>query len=319
VRRFLPVRRRRVRSDTGLPILLLSFNRPHYLKEVLLALAAQPGLGPGRVHLFQDGAVNAYSGRVAAQQADVDACIALFRQHFPGGRVYAAPANVGIAENFLRAERFAFEELGAECAYFFEDDLVPAPTYLTVMDRLHEAIRHEDRIAYFAAYGDHTASLARQRAAPKALITLGHHWAFGLKRSHWQMMQPLLAPYYALVIGRDYAARSSQAVRAALRRDGLAPAHSSQDNVKAFVTTCLRRARINTVACFGRYVGETGMNFTPERFTAMGFGKTHLFDRRPPRAFATPSTDEIEGSISAMAEIFADSYRRTADPPAPHA
>jgi hypothetical protein len=291
------------------PILLLSFNRPHYLRQVLGALAPQVGLETERVHLFQDGAVNAYSGRVAARQGDVDACVALFRRHFPQGRVHAAPANVGIAENFLRAERFAFEELDAEYAYFFEDDLVPAPAYLAVMDRLRLAVRDAERIAYFAAYGDHHASLARQRTAPRALATLGHHWAFGLKRSHWQAMQPLLAPYYALVVGRDYAALPSRAVRTTLRRDGLAPVHASQDNVKAFVTTCLGRARVNTVACFGRYVGETGAHFTPERFAAMGFGGTRLFDGRPPRRFPTPTPAEIDRSVAAMAAIFADADR----------
>src|SRR5262245_59654092 len=121
------------------PVLVLSFNRPHYLRQVLEGLA--PGLEGERVHLFQDGAGNAYSGRVAAQPEDVEACIALFRRQFPGGRVHPAPANIGIAENFLRAERFAFEELDAECAYFFEDDLVPVPAYLTVMDRVFRAVR----------------------------------------------------------------------------------------------------------------------------------------------------------------------------------
>jgi hypothetical protein len=265
-------------SNAPPPVLILSFNRPHYLRQVLEGLA--DGLEAERAHLFQDGAVNAYSGRVAAQQEDVDACVALFRRQFPGGRVHPSSANIGIAENFLRAERFAFEELGAECAYFFEDDLVPAPAYLAVMDRLFRAVRNEDRIAYFAAYGDHHASLARQRAAPRALATLGHHWAFGLKRSHWRAMEPLLAPY-----------------------------HASQDNVKAFVTTCLGRARINTVACFGRYIGETGAHFTPERYAAMGFGGTRLFDGRAPRSFPTPTSAEIERSVAAMAAIFAEANR----------
>jgi hypothetical protein len=300
---------RRARAGAEVPILLLSFDRPHYLKKTLDGLAAQPGLRPDRVHLFQDGAVNAYSGRMVARQADVDACVALFRQRFPGGRVHAAPANIGIVENFLRAERFAFEELDADCAYFFEDDLVPAPAYLAAMDRLHSAVQDEDRIAFFAAYGDHTASLARQRATPRALITLGHHWAYGLKRSHWRRMAPLLAPYYALVVGRDFAARSSLAIRRALRREGLAPVSSSHDNVKAFLATCLGWARINTVACFGRYIGETGVNFTPERFAAMGFAGTRLFDGRPPRTFSTPTSGEIDRSVAAMAAIFAEADR----------
>ena len=290
-------------------MVLVSFNRPHYLRQVLQGFAAQPGLAPERMHLFQDGAVNAYSGRMAAEQADVDACIALFRQYFPAGRVHAAPANIGIGENFLRAERFVFEELEMECAYFFEDDLVLSPAYLMVMDRLYQAIKHEDRIGYFAAYGDHAASLDRQRAAPAALITLGHHWGFGLKRSHWRAMQPLLEPYYELIVRRDYKVRPTDAIKAVLQQNRLAPAHSSQDNVKAFVTTCLGSARINTVACFGRYIGETGIHFTPKRFVEMGFHATRLFDGPPPEAFVTPTTEEIELGVSRMAAIFAEAYR----------
>ena len=310
MRRLLPAwMRRDPRALRSTPVVLLSFNRPHYLQQVLQGLAAQPDLASERVHLFQDGAVNAYSGRIAAEQAEIDACIALFRQYFPAGRVHAAPANIGIAENFLRAERFVFEELGTECAYFFEDDLVPSPAYLTVMDRLYEAVRREDRIGYFAAYGDHTAGLDRQRAAPTALITLGHHWGFGLKRSHWREMQPLLEPYYELVVGRDYKARPADAIKTVLRWNGLAPVHSAQDNVKGFVTTRLGRARINTVACFGRYIGETGVNFTPERFVEMGFHATCLFDGPPPKAFATPTTTEIELGVSKMIAIFAEAYR----------
>lgn len=291
------------------PIALFSLNRPHYLAEVLKSFAAQPGLAPERLHLFQDGAVNAYSGRVAADQKDIDTCIALFRRHFPGGRVHASPVNIGVDENFIRAERFVFEELGAECAYFFEDDLVFLPAYLTVMERLYAAVWDEPRIGYFAAYGDHMVSLDRQRAAPTALRTLGHHWGFGLKRAHWQAMQPLLRPYYQLVVGGDFEKIPHRAVRTALRWNEMAPANGGQDNVRAFVTTRLGVARINTVVCFGRYIGETGLHFTPKRFVEMGFHQTELYDGPTPTAFACPTRAEIDHHVGQMAAIFAESSR----------
>jgi hypothetical protein len=59
-------------------------------------------------------------------------------------------------------------------------------------------------------------------------------------------MQPLLEPYYERIVRRDYKVRPTDAIKAVLQQNRLAPAHSSQDNVKAFVTTCLGSARINT-------------------------------------------------------------------------
>ena len=58
----------------------------------------------------------------------------------------------------------------------------------------------------------------------------------------------------------------------------MAPANAAQDNVQAFVTAVLGRARVNTVACFGRYIGEKGTHFTPGRYVQMGFHGTCVFD-----------------------------------------
>ncbi|MFC1665202.1 hypothetical protein ACFL17_06190 [Pseudomonadota bacterium] len=303
------LRRDQLRDEGVPPVVLISFDRPHYLQQVLEGFTAQRALVPERVHLFQDGAVNAYSGRVAAEQADIDACIALFRHLVPRGHVHIAPANIGITENFLRAERFVFEELGAEYAYFCEDDFVPSPEYLTAMGRVYQAVRYEDRIGYFAAYGDWRANLDRQRAAPTALILLTHQVAFGLKRSHWSMMQPVLQPYYQLVIGRDEKVLPTKAILAALQRNKLAPANAAQDNVKFFVTTLLGSARINTLACFGKYIGETGEHMTPGRYAKLGYHKTCLFDGPLPDTFETPTNEQIESYISQMTEIWAKAYQ----------
>jgi hypothetical protein len=63
---------RRVRQP---PIVVISANRPDYLREVLASLAAQQGVGiAGReVLLFQDGARHPRSGRLAAGPAAIAA------------------------------------------------------------------------------------------------------------------------------------------------------------------------------------------------------------------------------------------------------
>src|SRR5579875_1959877 len=120
------------------PVAVMSFNRPEFLRPVLLSLKAQraDGLEGREIHLFQDGARNRYSRMSYAREADIEASLACFREIFPDGTVHYSGDNVGIAENFGTAEEYFFLERGFDCAYFFEDDMVLSPAYLTMMQAL---------------------------------------------------------------------------------------------------------------------------------------------------------------------------------------
>lgn len=191
------------------PIVVLAFNRPQYLGSVLRSLARQTvDVSKRPVFLFQDGAVNAYSKIRYARDEDIAASIAVFESHFPDGEVIASSNNIGVAENFSRAERHVFETYRYECAYFFEDDLILSKHYIETMDNIWRQVRTIDEIAYFSAYGDHLTRESPSSYALGAQVkTLQHHWAFGLKRSHWLEMQPLIRPYLDLITGKDYRSR----------------------------------------------------------------------------------------------------------------
>jgi hypothetical protein len=289
------------------PIILLCFARPDYLRQVVESLAANETAGR-EIHLFQDGAVNAYSGIRYAEDETIAACVKLFTDFFPRARVHLSKENIGICESFLRAEKFAFEELGAEVAYFFEDDLVLSPHYLAVMDLLWEGVKDCERIAYFAAYGDHQASPRDQEAGRHRVVPMDHMWAFGLRATHWKEMSRFLKPYYDLVIGRDYRQRNHEAIRNWYHSLGHAPGGTSQDFAKALGTNLLDRWGARTHACWGRYVGETGVHCTPEFFERCGFGRTIMMDR-PLDRIEIPDLAVIEKEI---AEERAR-YRKTAE------
>ncbi len=63
------------------PIAVMSFDRPGYLREVLVSLAAQKDaqIEEREIFLFQDGWRNEFSGRVAADEHDIAACVLVFR------------------------------------------------------------------------------------------------------------------------------------------------------------------------------------------------------------------------------------------------
>jgi hypothetical protein len=260
------------------PIAVMSFNRPDYLRQVLSSLAAQEGaaIGEREVFLFQDNWRNAHSGRICAEPEEIEACIAVFREIFPAGHVMASPHNIGVAENFFRAETHAFREIGADCGYFFEDDLVLAPHYLATLDRLRDLCGEGGQVGYFACYGNLQASEADQRRNARVLRRLGHLWGFGLFRQHWEEMQPVMADYYGMVLGRDYRGRPSAEILRRYRERGIDVGVSSQDDVKKAVTYHLGRVALNTNLVNARYIGAVGLHMNAAKFEAAGFTRTLL-------------------------------------------
>lgn len=294
------------------PIAILSFNRPDYLRQVLASLAAQQSaaLDRRKIILFQDGWHNAYSNRGAARFEDIEACIAAFRAAIPHGEVMAAPNNLGVAENYRRAETHLFETLDSDCGFFLEDDLVLAPRYLATLDALRAATEGVDAVGYFACYGNLQASLADQLARPGLMRRLEHLWGFGLYRRHWRAMQPLLAEYYDLVVGRDYhpRARRTPEILARYRARGIPVAVSSQDDVKKAITYHLGRVALNTNLVSARYIGESGLHSNPQRYLASGYDRTVV----PEVARVAFNLPDAEGLAAMRAREFDERRRRIA-------
>jgi hypothetical protein len=258
------------------PIVVLSFNRPQFLEPMLASLKAQhgPGIDGREIHLFQDGAINRYSRIRYANDADIAASMAVFRRYVPNGTIHHSLDNVGICENYRRAEHYIFEHRQFELALFLEDDLVLSPAYLAMMGRLCAWATATPNVAYVAAYGDYY--LAPETAADRCheLRTLDHLWAFGLVRRHWRAMQPLLEPYYNVVCGTDYGRRDHRKIFSLYAAGDTAPRASSQDAAKAFVCDRLGLWRANTVVPFARYIGTVGQHMTPGAFAEIGFDRT---------------------------------------------
>jgi hypothetical protein len=289
------------------PIVVMSFNRPQFLEPVLASLKAQRGgLLEGReINLFQDGAVNQYSRVRYAKDADIYASIEVFHSHFPNGTVHHSADNIGICENYRRAERFLFEERELEVGYFLEDDLVLSPVYVEMMDRIYAWAVTTPNVAYFAAYGDYYAAPAELAARRRELATLDHHWGFGLIRRHWRKMQPLLEPFYDIVCGNDYSRRDHRRIYALYESFEAAPRASSQDAAKAFACDRLGLWRANTVVPFAKYIGNIGQHMTPETFSAIGFDRTVIANERVDD-LRFPDEPQIEHRLSEQRAQFSE-------------
>ena len=291
-------------KPTLIPIVVIAFNRPGYLRRTLISLRAQRGADVvgRRVLLFQDGAVNPYSGRRGAEDTQIAESIAVFHEFFPSGEIHASPVNLGVGLNFERAENKVFCELNVPIAYFFEDDLELGPYYVTTMDRLATLAMSHDKIGYFAAYGDRRLPLEEQRRRASELQALDHNWAFGLTQRQWRRSSPYVEQYLKLIRGKDYRDRSIADIVELFHSWGMGAAATSQDSSKGLA--CLRTGglRINTVACFGRYIGAEGEHTNPTIFRQMGFDTTAVVEEN---LFALDKLDAAQlASIKAKLTVF---------------
>lgn len=263
------------------PLAILSFNRPGHLEQVLRSLVAQrQDLTRRRIYLYQDGAVSPITGRRFAEDADIEACRELFRRLIPWGEERFAAANLGVAKNYRRAEEELFADPANAIVYFFEDDLVLHPHYLDLLDRL--ALRTENLsapVGQFAAYGGLVDPVWRQYLERYRLQRMAISWAFGLRRSSWELMQPSLAEYYTLLEDRDYRDRDTPAILEHFRSRGMALSVSSQDGVKRAILHKLGHFALRSSAAAARYIGAEGEHMRAEKFERDGFAHTQWLKR----------------------------------------
>jgi hypothetical protein len=285
-------------------IAILSFNRPHYLREVLSSLRIQVCEGD-EIALMQDGAVNPWSGRVKASQESIEECINIFRSMIPWGTVLQSSENISIALNYERAEKYFFETLRRPHVLILEDDLVLSPQYLRVTETLLELARLEKRIAYVSAYGNFWASLDEQRRRQTELQHMHENWGFAMTREAWLEERPFRERYLGLLEGRDYSERDSFRIRNFYWERGWNVSATSQDAARWVASVELGKVRLTTFACHARYIGEMGEHYRPQLYLSSGFDKTVMIDT-PVAKPSLPAPEQIDLWLETERKRFRD-------------
>ncbi|MEE4317585.1 MAG: class I SAM-dependent methyltransferase [Erythrobacter sp.] len=270
------------------PIAVISYNRPDLLERFLASLKQQTvAVNPSQVALFQDH----------GDPAEAD-CMAVFRAAFPEGEVFQSDTNLGVALNIDRAERHVFETLGADVAYFFEDDLILGPHYLEALGQLADFALGEERVSYVAAYGSHRTDAAEQSERSGELVLMDHKWGFALTRRQWERQKPIIEPYLEIIRQRPYRQRDNAAIKAYYHKLGYAQAGTSQDGAKDVAGAVLGTVKLMSLACFARYEGRDGLHMRPELFDELGYGKTEVFAGSPD--FDLPSSEQLDTWVERM-------------------
>ena len=63
--------------------------------------------------------MNRWSCLRHARQEDIDACLNLFKRSFPNGKIHYDVDNIGICENYYRAEEYFFSANSFEFGLVF--------------------------------------------------------------------------------------------------------------------------------------------------------------------------------------------------------
>ena len=268
------------RGFVPLPIAIISFDRPEYLKQVLASLRPQVDRRYP-IFLFQDGGWNPHSRQTRCNPDAIAKCIALFRKIIPWGIVFASDCNLGIADNYERAEQEIFGRMEAPQALFLEDDLVLSPNFLTATHMMLDLAKQEQRISYVSAYGNFWADLHDQVSHRRELIHMHENWGFAMTRQAWLAERPFRQEYLRLLQGKDYTQRDSQAIIQFYSQRGWKTLITSQDGARWIASLELGKVRLTTFPCYARYIGRTGIHFTEKLYDQSGLAGATFFTGRP--------------------------------------
>jgi hypothetical protein len=267
------------RKHAPLAIVIFSFDRPDYLEPVLASLLAQTDLDGTGIHMFQDGAVNAFSGVRRAADEDVEACAELFERMVPAGTLHRSEPNIGECFMKDRAERHVFRELGFDRALFLEDDLVLCPWYVEVIRALLARFEKQPRVGMVGAYGavPHW-SVEQQHARRRELELLGHHWGYAFRRDCWEARLPLWDEYIELIRDCDDRMLPREAIKAWQRDHGIHQVVSTHDGTDEMCLFLAGQVKLNTMVNNATYIGSRGVHFDERLFRELGFDRTVTYD-----------------------------------------
>jgi SEC-C motif len=261
---------------------LIAYTRLEYLQLVWASIHEQTIAGRPLsefydIHVFQDGlwAGDSYEVRIAHEE------VRKWMDELPSGvTVHRQSANLGIALHYDFIEKLLFVERGYEYVVFCEDDLVLAPGYMSVMDRMADTFHDDHRVGMMSAHpGDPTVSLELQRKYRNRWAPMGHNWGCGISRSFWERRQPLVECYLNLVRDAPYRHRNDWLIYNWLARIGFRPFFaSSQDFIKTCATYALGAVKLSTYPNLARPIGRIGVHSTPDLFERMGFHRTVVLD-----------------------------------------
>ncbi len=260
-------------------VAILSFNRPDYLKKVIDSVKEQT-YTDFDYWLFQDGNLNQFSWRRAANQTDIDKCIEIFKEAFPKGKVEYSKTNIGIGLNWKRCEEQLFLEEEYEEVIFLEDDLVLSPPYMETMVNMFDQFRDDDRVGMINAYGEVGGNRFPEVGPPSLIRRMGHLWAIGVSKKQWLKRRKLMLEFYDIIGDKDYRFRPWQEIANFYAANGIKQDIAlGQDGCKTAVLLLSKQVKVSPSVNLAKYIGEKGFHADPANYQMHQYGTMPVYDK----------------------------------------
>lgn len=167
------------------PIALFVYRRPEPTLRALRRLKACDGFTESRLHVFSDGPKN------PEQAAQVDEVRRIVATEMPGARLVARPWNIGLAKSVGEGVTQLAEAHGR--VIVLEDDLAPAPDFLTWMDRALDRYADDDRVMQISGH-----MFGVDVGAHPVFLPFISSWGWATWARAWKHFDPTLAGAEAL-------------------------------------------------------------------------------------------------------------------------
>lgn len=253
-----------------LGIAIIAFDRPQYTRRLLASLEQQTDLEGVAFHFWQDGAVNAYSGRVAGDQNRIEQTRALWaKAELPCKHTHWRIQNVGIGIHQFEALEWMIQRYRQ--IVILEDDVVLSPFWLRLVRVLYGQMDEWPDVFSFSLGFRRRCGRGQIAANLNRLTTArSHWWAECFTAANWARVRGNFLLYYRLIQEVDYANLPREEILALYEADGWDWPYVTQDAAKEWAVW--RADMVRAVAVVNRAIGigKEGMHFNPAIFKAAG-------------------------------------------------
>jgi len=264
-------------------IAIIAHKRWLVTMRLLASLEASKSLENVDFHLFQDGAVNIFTGGRTARDEDIARSIRIFEQsNLPCKTVHAQEGNVGMALNQLYATDYLAEHYSR--LMVIENDTVLSPYFLGMAHHLFDDLEDQADTFCFSPGFRRNCSLGVMDKHLSELKPLwGHTNCECFLASGWARIRhvPTFEEYHELAGTAEHPASQNQKIRELFIRAGWrAGLSTTQDNARNVVINEIGMRRMMLTVNRAINTGVVGVHFGAQLFHQMGFnGQTpYIFE-----------------------------------------
>lgn len=289
-------------NSQSLAVGIASFDRPQYFGLMLDSLVKNEEKANTDFFLFQDGAVNKFSGRKWGEPQNIEKCLELWRNaDLPNKHTIQRELNVGIGINKFKSGEYLFNERNYEQVLFLEDDWLLSKYYLGLVRVLLKECYANDRVGIVSCIGRPGFSFEEKKSELSSLETgafLLAAWA--TTKTKWNRIRIDLLKYYDFIKNIDYKQRPTPKILEFFRQGGMRISSSSFDGGLFYAELKAGMFPLNTVINRVKPIGREGVHFNPEAFERLKLSEFKLDefeDDKTRQAFAPFNPEELYTEI----------------------